>query len=468
MHKTFKYTRNLLLITLMMAVLVSCKKSFLEILPKGRVIATKTSDYNLLLNNLDLVNMGALALPLLGDEVVALEPTWGVQVYRIKQAFKWEPDLYNIDENGIETLAPVKGMYIYNKVINEVMESTEGNEATKLALQAEALAGRAWTNFLLINMYGKPYNAATATTDPGFPLMLEADISAQDFRRATVQKIYDQIISDLTTAIPNLENEGVFHRIRMSKAAAQGILAKVYIFMGRHAEALPLLNESINNLEKSSLTTALVNYNTVWPGFPTVVNDVENVYVKNLNNSFISTGNRLLWLTPEVSALFKPTDTRVVRMQLSTTFENGLTLYKRINTTTNNIGIKVSDLYLLRAEVKARLEDLSGAKADVEYLRQHRVPAADVPVPSEIASTKMPLLNYIMEERIREFCVQGYRWFDMRRFSVDPLFTTPTYQHKVYNATGEVSETYTLKPERLVLKFAPKILAENPNMQDNP
>jgi len=466
MYKIYHF-RNAALAVLMVATLVSCKKSFLEILPKGRVIATKTTDYDLLLNNLDLVNMSANNQVLMGDEVVALEPAWSLLTYKDKQAFKWEGDLYNIEEDALETLTPVKALYIYNKVINEVPESTEGAEATKKSLQAEALAGRAWTNFLLVNFYGKPYNAATAASDPAFPLILKADINAQDFRRATVQQMYDQIIGDLTTAIPNLSLDGVSHRIRMSRAGAQAILAKVYIFMGRYAEALPLLDESISNLAKSTLPTGMVDYNTAWPGFPTVVNDAENVYVKNMTNIHLSQNQRLLWMTPEVAALFKPTDTRVVRMQTSAVF-GSLTLSKRINTTTNNIAIKVPELYLLRAEVKARAEDLSGAKADVEFLRKYRMPADDVPVPAAASSGKLPMLQFIFEERLREFAMQGYRWFDMRRLSTDPLFTMPVYQHKVYDASGILIETYTLKPERFVFRFAPKVLGENPNLQDNP
>ncbi len=467
MNKTYKHIRSLLLIALVACTLVSCKKSFLEILPKGRVIATKTTDYDLLLNNLDLINMSANNQVLMGDEVVAIEPAWGLLSFKDKQAFKWEGDLYNIEEDASETLTPVKALYIYNKIINEVLQSTEGAETTKKSLQAEALAGRAWTNFMMVNFYGKPYNAATSATDLGFPLILQADINGQNFQRATVQQLYDQIIADLTTAIPNLVNEGVPHRIRMSKAAAQGILAKVYIFMGRFSEALPLLNSSIENLAKSTIPTNIVNYNTAWPGFPTVVNDQENVYVKNMNNSHLSTNTRLLWFTPEVAALFKPTDTRVIRMQTSAVFGN-VTLSKRINTTTNNIGVKVSELYLLRAEVKARMEDITGAKADVEFLRQNRMPAADVAVPASAMTGKMPMLQFVLEERMREFAMQGYRWFDMRRLSVDPLFTITAPQHRVYSATGVITETYTLRPERFVFKFAPKVLGENPNLQDNP
>jgi len=468
MKKTYKYTRNLVLIALLVTVLGSCKKSFLEILPKGKVIATKTADFDLLLNQLDLINIPANSQVLLGDEISFIEPGWTGAAYKEKQLFKWEGDLYNSDEDATETLIPTRNLYIYNKIINEVMDATQGSELTKKSIQAEAYAGRAWTNFLLIQYFGKPYNAATAAADPGFPLITAADINAKNFTRASVQQIYDQIISDLTIAIPNITSDGVPFRSRMSKAAAQGILAKVYVFMGRHAEALPLLDESIKNLSKSTVVTNVVNYNTSFQGSPTTVNDIENVYSKNMTYSYAGAGNRLIWLTPEVAALYGSTDTRLSKQFLSTTFPNGLTLYKRTITLSYNIGLKVPELYLLRAEVKARLDDLAGAVADLVYLRQNRMPAADAVVPGAAAASKIPLLQFVMEERIREFAVTGYRWFDMRRLSVDPLFTMPAYQHKVYNAEGEVSETYTFKPERFLFKFSPKVMAENPILQNNP
>ncbi|MGF1923930.1 MAG: RagB/SusD family nutrient uptake outer membrane protein, partial [Bacteroidia bacterium] len=237
--------------------MASCKKSFLEILPKGKIIAAKTSDYNLLLNNLDLINSTADAQVYLGDEVAAIEPQWTGAVFREKQLFKYEGDIYTSDEDARETLAPLRALYIYNKVITEVGESTGGTEATKNSIEAEALAGRAWTYFLLVNYFGKPYSAATASTDPGFPLITEADVNRTDFARVSVQQVYDLIISDLTKAIPNLENVGTPWRTRMSKAAAKGILAKVYISMGKFADALPLLNEAISHLPQSSVTVGL-------------------------------------------------------------------------------------------------------------------------------------------------------------------------------------------------------------------
>ena len=96
------------------------------------------------------------------------------------------------------------------------------------------------------------------------------------------------------------------------------------------------------------------------------------------------------------------------------------------------------------------------------------MPLASSAVPATIAGQQLLLLNFIFEERIREFAVTGYRWFDMRRLSVDPLFGNNTFTHTLYSETGSVLSTFTLKPERFVLRFPQKVMDENPGMQNNP
>jgi len=96
------------------------------------------------------------------------------------------------------------------------------------------------------------------------------------------------------------------------------------------------------------------------------------------------------------------------------------------------------------------------------------MPSANAFVPEAIAGKQLALLNFILEERIREFALSGYRWFDMRRLSVDPLFKATTYTHTLYAATGSVAGTFTLKPERFVLRFPQKVMDQNPGMENNP
>lgn len=130
---------------------------------------------------------------------------------------------------------------------------------------------------------------------------------------------------------------------------------------------------------------------------------------------------------------------------------------RRTSPGTIQFGVVIPDLYLLSAECKARTNDLSGAKTDLEYLRIRRLPSDSYEVPASVANQQLPLLKYILDERIREFSAMGYRWFDIRRLSVDPLFSSNVYTHTLYSATGTVSKTFTLKPNR----FTPGFLKSN-------
>jgi tetratricopeptide (TPR) repeat protein len=478
--KTLNYIKTTVIAAMLLTGLFSCKKSFLEVEPKGKVIASKTSEYDLLLNNIDLFNYAANAQVPMGDEIAALDPFFTADGLKTQRLFRWEDDIYDNDVDAGETLAPMKNIYLFAKIINEIMDSEGGSEAAKKSIRAEAMGSRGWTYFLLINYYGKPYNAATAATDPGFPIITKADITATDFPRASVQAVYDFIISDLTAAIAELPAGGVTHRLRMSKTAAQGILAKVYMFMGKYDLALPLLNEAISSLPASKVVTQLYNYKVRFvPGgdlmptgnisYPTAPNVEENVFVKQFSNQYVSTSNVLL-LKPETVALFSAQDLR--RNWYLNTPQSGTTplpngMLRKRGLTVSYFGLTVPDLYLLRAETKVRLSDLGGAKTDVETLRNARL-SSSYEVPAVTAGDKMLLLQFILEERIREFALQGYRWFDMRRLSVDPLFVTPTYTHRLYAADGSVTATYTLRPERFTLRIPKKIIAQNTGMNDNP
>ena len=486
MKKIFQYNKYFLFF-LLTTIVVSCKKDFLEITPKGKLIAETTEDYYRLLSNLDFLNIvascgsGAAQVPM-GDEVAAVDPYLSGTDLRSQRLFHWDDAIYQPDEDALEMATPMKNIYTYNKVINEVMDSKNGTDLEKKSIRAEALAGRAWTYFLLINYYGKPYSEATSSTDPGFPIITEADVTKTKFSRASVKEVYDFIIEDLKTAIPDLPSE-ITNRLRMSKAAGEGVLGKVYVFMGKYDEALPLLSSSIADLSNATIPVRLYNYNTALapggeffpvglfgPNYPFSLNVEENVYAKQFINAWAFTNNEFV-LTPQTVALYGASDQRLSFFAPNAFFgddyPNGM--LRRVGPLGTQFGVVVPDLYLLRAECKARLNDLSGGVADVETLRKNRMPEADATVPSAVASDQNKLVKFILDERIREFAMEGYRWFDMRRLSVDPDYSsTVGTVHKVYSASGEVTGTYNLRPERYVLRFTQKLMDQNPGMENNP
>jgi len=467
-------------LALMVTIMGSCKKSFLEVSPKGKLIAQKVSDYNLLLSNLDLVNMGANAQVPMGDEVVAVEPYFSGADLKTQRLFRWDDVTYEPNDNATEMAVPLQNIYMFNKIINEVPNATEGTEQEKLSIKAEAMAGRAWTYFLLINYFGKPYNETSSATDLGFPIVKNADVTETKFTRATVKEVYDFIVSDLIAAIPNLPLKTT-HRLRMSKAAGEGLLGKVYMFMGKFNEALPHLNAALTDITNAAIPVRLYDYNVTFatggaflpiglfgPSYPTIPNNEENVFGKQAFSNWTFANNELV-VDKKTTDLYDPLDLRLKFYSASAysgpAYQSGL--LRKTGPNSIQFGVVVPDLYLLRAECKARTNDLAGAKADVEALRKKRLPGTSSDVPTAIAGQQLPLLKFIIDERIREFAMMGYRWFDMRRLSVDPLFGTTTFTHTLYSATGTTT-TYTFKPERFVLRFPQKIINENPGMQNNP
>jgi len=480
MRKTFPLLAAALTILVAAA---SCKKEFLEVVPTGRLIAEKTLDYDQMLNSSDLVLYSLAGFyAIMGDEVAARDPFFGTRPLKDQRLFRYEDEIYNPNEDPAELSALTRTLYMVNKIINEVPESKGGTDEQKRGIRAEALTCRAWVYLHFANLYTKPYNATTAATDLGFPIILEADINKAPYTRSTVKELYDFMVGDLTTAIPDLSGN-ITSRHRASKAVASALLAKVYLAMGRHTEALAASNAAVAALTANTgLPARLYDYNvemvaggalfsttmsTTGPAQPTLPNNIESIYGKqDLNATVGNTVNHFV-LRPQTASLYGATDLRR-RFYNSTNLAYPAGALRRLGPLLQPTGMNVPEIYLMRAECRARANTLYGAGSaaeDLLFLRQRRMPAAGAAVPSGLTQTQM--LQFVMDERLRELAFSGARWFDMRRMSVDPLFSGVSFTHVVHLADGS-TQNHPLRPERFALKIPKRILADNPGMEDNP
>jgi hypothetical protein len=471
---------------------VSCSKDFLNIKPKGKVIVQATADYDLMLNAGGYASNNVDVSVPLGDEIIAFDNYFSSASARSQRLFRWDDVIYDEGVYAFEMSSLMTPLYSYNKIITEVMSSTEGTEAEKKAILAEARANRAWIYFNLINMYGKPYNAATAGTDPGYPIVTAADVTETKFTRASVQEVYDFIVSDLTASIPDLPVT-IRTRIRMGKTAAELLLGKVYVFMGRFDAAKPYLEAALTHLASTGAGTTLTNMalydlnvtmvsggtwgwnptttaTTFFNGVPVQANYTEYIVCRQASNTWSNTSSEYT-LSPQTTQLFTSSDKRLnfftTKPYLVTTSYPMSGALRRNGPTSLQNGMTIAELYLLRAEVAARLGDTTTAIASLKTLRVKRMSTADAnAIP--VGLTQLQLIQFVLNERIREFAVQGYRWHDMRRLSVDPLFSSTTYTHKLYNTSGVLSSTFTLRPERFTLQLPSAVIAQNPGMENNP
>lgn len=485
-----KKTNLLLSVVVIGMVFSSCKKDFLDIVPKGNLVASTTNDFDLLLNNPDFYEQlqggGWQAMMLLGDDVSAEESSFATTPVESQRLFRWEDVIYQPTGTARDLTVNLGNLYALNKTINEI-DAASGDIRQKTLLKAEAKAMRAFTYFQFVNYYTKPYDPRTAGTDPGFPVITEANALANSFDRGTVQADFDFMLRDLNESISVLPLTPK-SPIRMSKPAAEAILAKVYLFMGKYSDALAQLNNAFSHLAGSAVR--LYDYNVefapdgsfmpIGPMGPSSPGNNPNDFTESvLSRTFYSGeyngngfGNDGLVLSAKAAALYTSSDQRLNLYSATTQSgaPNPSGRLRKFGLQYVKYGVELSEMYLLRAECKDRLNDLAGAKADVETLRKKRVSAAEAAVPPAVAGDQRALLNFILDERVREYAFGGYRWFDMRRLSVDPLFAQNTYTHLLYLINGAPTATsvFTLRPERLVLRFPETIIVSNPGLKNNP
>ncbi|WP_442591235.1 RagB/SusD family nutrient uptake outer membrane protein [Pedobacter sp. AW31-3R] len=475
---------------------VSCKKEFLEVVPKGQTIAVTTADYEKILNA-NYLSTSFNASVYRGDEVAGLQPYFnsmsGLLNRRMQRLFRYEDRVYDADQLPDEITDAnnyIRKLYLFNKVINEVMDSEGGTEAQKLALLAEAKAGRAICNFMFLSDFTKPYNAATAATDPGIPNLTVADVTQKDFKRETIQQGYDLVLKDLTDALPDLDM--VTHRRKISRLVAEFYLARVYLAMNNYTAASTHIDAAFLEVPKAVIPLELYDYTVVlnpddqeapgsWfpdSGFgldnePLAANNTEIIY--NITAGWFQfQAVDAFVFSPGTADLYDPSDRR---LSLYTPFEifstephpNGMRRRTSGFFTGIDVGPSLPDMYLMRAECRARANDLTGAIADLTLLREKRIAGAAAAVPSTAASGQQALVRFILDERIREFAITGLRWLDMRRLSQDPLYNDHVnYTHTIYGSNGQEATTYQLKPERFALKFGERMLNESNGLEDNP
>ena len=117
---------------------------------------------------------------------------------------------------------------------NIVLENLEAAGSSATQFEAEAKFIRAYAYFNLVRLFGDI---------PLIDRVIVPSDTETAYTRVSTSEIYQLIESDLVTAVSGLEDGTKF---RASKAAAETLLAKVYLTLGRYGEAQSLLESVMN------------------------------------------------------------------------------------------------------------------------------------------------------------------------------------------------------------------------------
>lgn len=129
----------------------------------------------------------------------------------------------------------------------EVIDKSSNQDALK-PLKGEALVARAYAHFMLVTLFSKAYDPATAASDPGIPYVTTPEkVVFGQYDRKTVQYVYDMIEKDLTEGMPLIEDKtyGDALKFHFSQKAANAFASRFYLFKRDYAKVIAAANKVI-------------------------------------------------------------------------------------------------------------------------------------------------------------------------------------------------------------------------------
>ena len=329
------------------------------------------------------------------------------------------------------------GINVANNVIDKVPTISDMTLEEQNAALGELYFIRALNHFNLMNYFGS------------IPLKLQPTIgvSGLDAPRVPINEVYAQIIEDLTFASVNLPSSG--DKYRATSYAAKAILARVYLYKGDYSQAITMASEVIDE----GGYTLLDAYGDIFADdessesiFEIYFSELERNRVAEYNFPHSLNGRREVQPSENLLSAYEANDER---FEASIAFEGNdayAIKYDDLSLGADNvIVIRLAEMFLIRAEARARLNgNIDDIKSDINAIRTRANLLATN------AQTHSQLLTAIENERQVEFAFEGQRWFDLvrtnRAIDVLPnvnninqtLFPIPTGELQTNNHPGMV------------------------------
>ncbi len=416
---------------------ISSCSDFLDVEPKGEVILETIEDYDMLLT--PIATFTSVEELLFSADDFGVKDEIGVFGKRINdpdshrvQLYSFTNRFYNSNISCVLWNDLYSKIYTYNKVISEVDNAKLiGNYKTKdkQIIKAEGQYGRAFMYFLLVNYFGEHYNTE-ASTNLSIPLVLDANISQELPKRATVDEVYKQILTDLEEAVLYLPKKEKMQN-RPSKGAGYALLSRVYLYQSKYDKALKYAQLALQ--EQGALgdyTTVNVEYEKDKKGKLTDIftDKTEKAFAPiYLEEHYIrfefdySLSGWSITLTDDLKGKFTSDDMRKI-------------LYfnkeDKITNIINPIFLpSIGEMYLTIAECEARLGNTSEALSKLNELRKKRIKNVVDKTMVDFVSSE-DLLKFILDERRKELVMTGTRLFEVKRLNLEPKFQK-TIIHKI-------------------------------------
>jgi len=332
---------------------------------------------------------------------------------------------------------------------NKVIAAIDNNDSDELKqLKGENLFLRAQAFFHLTNIFGRPYYQSPET-NLGIPIKLDDDVENIP-ARATVGKVYEQIISDLLMAEQLLDSTKP--NVYASKEVVQAMLSRVYLYMsGTSTEpnveyadkAREYANKVINSNRYSLVATETLNtyFHLIPEQNPETifavkhmpdVDDREWNSIGSMYNHIEGKGYGEMYASQPYLELINehPEDARLSFIEPQYE-KDGITLQKRngypkyyinkfsmqegLPTLSSPVFLRLAEMYLNRAEANAKLGLNQDALNDVNVLRKRAGLNEDALYSESDLKGRESVFAIVLEERRLELAFEAQRRWDLFR-----------------------------------------------------
>ena len=362
---------------------------------------------------------------LLADEVKLANSNRG----QGQLGFKWQ---YTSADNSDETEAVSDFQLYYKEIddINKILEVIDGIPANsssdadiKKRIKAELITLRGMAHYeCLIRFMASGYDANSL----GIPIMLKDDLLGQP-ARAKVGDVITQIKADLAVGraeptIPNAPGTTTADVIRINQATIAAYQARVALLTKDWAGAV---TNALAALQLSGKTLATgQDFLDYWHD----ANEIETLW-KYSNQPFL--GPQLFWTDTNGDIFYEPSEKlkkeydRVNDIRFPAYFAPGpiaadtmiVNKYpgSAAGPQSNDIPIvRVAELYLDLAEAYAQQNDLVHSAQYLNTLRAARITGYT----AVSFGAQADAINAAIDERFKELCYEGFRFFDLKRNSL--------------------------------------------------
>nr|WP_315241667.1 RagB/SusD family nutrient uptake outer membrane protein [uncultured Flavobacterium sp.] len=351
-------------------------------------------------------------------------------------------NIYSFDDKSVESdfASFYTGSYDIINQCNLILEFTDAltdaTETEKNEIKAEALTIRAYSHFLLSQVYSQNYGFTENASHLGIIYSTESIAKGLQYpARETAGKTYSLIIEDITTALSLYSNTllsagpaySYFNAI-----SAKALLARVYLSKSDWKNAYDTANDVITNSGVNLMSTA--EYIAQWEKQDTPVSEILLELSIPRDASTGTAGGAMFAFfgyTSETVYNSYIASTDLLDLYSATDIRKQMFLEKPISTLVNNqlvkvnyyftkkfqgnaayVSFRLSEQYLIRAEAALKLNNNDQAKTDINTIRGR--------ANASLLTDAENLEDAIFLERRKELCFEGHLFFDILRNKKSP------------------------------------------------